>query len=135
MPPLAQLVFLTPRAALVGITFAAPLIVLGIRERAHSRARSMLDLRRPRGARVLTRPVGIVALAALVAATAAQPAVRATDSTPGALRRGAVSSRSTSAARCWPRAHPVGPCEWSAREPSGETSTPRSATSRPASQR
>ncbi len=82
MPPLAQLVFLTPRAALVGLAFAAPLVTLAIRERAYSRVRSTLDLRRPRLARVLTRPVGLVALAALVAATAAQPAVRATDPTP-----------------------------------------------------
>lgn len=81
MPPLAEIVFLTPQAALVGIVFAAPLVMLAIRERAYSRVRATLGLRRPPVARVLIRSVGIVALAALVAATAAQPAVRATDPT------------------------------------------------------
>ena len=82
MPPLANLVFLTPWAALVGLAFVAPLATLAIRERAYSRVRSTLDLRRPSAPRILTRPVGLVVLAALVAATAAQPAVRATDATP-----------------------------------------------------
>ncbi len=82
MLPLAHLVFLTPWAALVGLAFAAPLATLAIRERAYSRVRTTLGLRRPRGARVLTRPVGLFALAALVAAAAAHPAVRATDATP-----------------------------------------------------
>ena len=81
MQPLAEIVFLTPQAALVGIVFAAPLVMLAIRERAYSRVRATLGLRRPPVARVLIRSVGIVALAALVAATAAQPAVRATDPT------------------------------------------------------
>ena len=81
MVPLAQIVFLTPRAALVGLVFVVPLITFAIREKASARVRSTLDLRRPRVTRVLARPVGFVTLAALVAATAAQPAVRATDST------------------------------------------------------
>lgn len=80
--PLADLVFLTPRAALVGLAFIAPLVTLTIRERAYARARVTLGLRLPGLARVLVRPVGLVVLAALVAAAAAQPAVRATDSTP-----------------------------------------------------
>jgi hypothetical protein len=81
MPPLAELVFLTPQAALVALAFAAPLVALAIRERAGARVRATLRLRRPGLARLLARPVGLVALAALVAVTAAQPAVRDTDST------------------------------------------------------
>ena len=82
MLPLAQLVFLTPWAALVGLAFVAPFLTFASRERAHSRARSNLELLRPRASRVVARPLGLVALAALVAATAAQPAIRDTDSTP-----------------------------------------------------
>ena len=82
MLPLADLVFLTPRAALVGLAFIAPLVTLAIRERAYGRVRETLGLRLPGLARVLARPAGLIALAALVAAAAAQPAVRATDSTP-----------------------------------------------------
>jgi hypothetical protein len=82
MQPLADLVFLTPRAALVGLAFAAPLLAVALRERAFARARVTLGLRSPSLARILVRPMGLIALAALVAATAAQPAVRATDSTP-----------------------------------------------------
>jgi hypothetical protein len=82
MLAISQLVFLTPRAALVGLAFVVPLITLSIRERASSRARSILGLQRPNRALVLARPIGFVVLAALVAATAAQPAIRETDSTP-----------------------------------------------------
>lgn len=82
MLPLAELVLLTPVAAFVGLAFAAPLVTLATRERSYARVRSALDLRRPRVARVLVRSVGILVLAGLVAATAAQPAIRTTDSTP-----------------------------------------------------
>ena len=73
---------LTPRAALVGLAFVAPLVTLAVRERAALRVRSVLALRIPSLTRRLARPAGLVCLAALVAVTAAQPAVRATDSTP-----------------------------------------------------
>lgn len=82
MLPLADLVFLTPHAALVGLAFIAPLVTLAIRERAYARARVTLGLRPPSLIRALARPVGLIALAVLVAVTAAQPAVQATDSTP-----------------------------------------------------
>jgi hypothetical protein len=81
MLPLAQIVFLTPQAAFVALAFVAPLVALAIRERAGARVRSTLRLRRPGVVRLLARPVGLVALAALVAVVAAQPAVRDTDST------------------------------------------------------
>jgi len=82
MAPLAQLVFLTPKAALVGLAFAMPLATLAIRERAAERVRSELTLSRPRLARVVARPLGLVVLAALIAIAAAQPTIRTTDSTP-----------------------------------------------------
>jgi hypothetical protein len=81
MLPVAHIIFLSPQAAYVGLAFAAPLVALAIRERAGARVRSTLHLRRPAFIRQLVRPVGLVALAALVAATAAQPAIRDTDST------------------------------------------------------
>ncbi len=64
---------------------------------------------------LLARPVGLVALAALVAATAAQPAVRDTDSDARCARTPSSTSPSTSAARCWRRAHRAGSYGWSAR--------------------
>lgn len=82
MQPLADFVFLTPQAALVGLAFLAPLLTLALHERASARVRKALDLRSPSLVRLLVRPAGLVALAVLVAATAAQPATRATDSTP-----------------------------------------------------
>ena len=83
MPPLAQLVFLTPRAALVGLAFVAPSSRSRSASGPHSRARSNARLCGSRASRVGSHGLaGLVALAALVAATAAQPAVRDTDSTP-----------------------------------------------------
>ena len=78
----AQLVFLTPRAALVGLAFAVPLITLATPREGVLResARSSVFIRRV--APACSPAVGLVGLAALVAATAAQPAVRDTDSTP-----------------------------------------------------
>ena len=81
MVGVAQLVLLTPWAAPVGLAFIVPIVGLAIRERTHSGARSTLGLERPGPVRVLARPLGLVALAALVAVTAAQPAIRETDST------------------------------------------------------
>ena len=80
--PLAQLVFLTPRAALVGVAFAVPLVVLVATRSTGARALTTLGLRRPGLLARLGRPVGLVALAVLVAATAAHPAVRDTAVTP-----------------------------------------------------
>lgn len=82
MPPLAQLVFLTPQAAFVGLAFAAPLVMLAFRERAAVRVRSELTLRTPGFAWSVARPLGLVVLAVLVATAAAQPTIRTTDSTP-----------------------------------------------------
>jgi len=80
--PLAEIVLLTPRAALVGLAFAVPLVAVGIRERAGSRVRARIGLARPRRASLAAHAVGLVALAALVSATAAQPAIRETSSAP-----------------------------------------------------
>jgi len=66
----------------VGLAFAAPLVALALREQAQARVRSTLELRRPGPARMLVRALGLLALGVLVAATAAQPAFRVTDSTP-----------------------------------------------------
>ena len=78
----AEIVFLSPRAALVGLAFVAPLIALVLRERSASRARGTLGLRRPSLLHPLGRLAGLIAVAGLVAATAAQPARRDTSSTP-----------------------------------------------------
>jgi len=80
--PLATLVFLTPWAALVGLAFLVPLVALAARARAGSRVRSSLGLGHPGSARMLARVAGLAVLAALVAATAAQPSIRTTDRTP-----------------------------------------------------
>jgi hypothetical protein len=81
MPPLAGLVFLTPWAALVGLAFIVPLAMLAIRESASARVSRALDLRPLPLSRILLRPLALAVLALLVAVTAAQPTVRATDST------------------------------------------------------
>ncbi len=81
MAPLAGLVFLTPWAALVGLAFIVPLVTLAIRERASARVSRALDLRPLPLPRILLRPLALAVLALLVAVTAAQPMVRATDST------------------------------------------------------
>jgi hypothetical protein len=72
----SSLVLLTPWAALVGLAFAAPLAALALRERRDARLRSLIGLRAPGRARASLRALGLVALAAVVAATAAQPALR-----------------------------------------------------------
>jgi hypothetical protein len=76
----ATLVFLTPRGALVALAFVVPLAALVSRERAGGRLRSALSLHHPTRVRSLPRVVGIVALAALIAAAAAQPSLRTTSS-------------------------------------------------------
>ena len=82
MPAFAEIVFLTPWAALVALAFAVPLLALVVRERAGSRVRATLALGAPERLRSFGRPLALVVLAALVAATAAQPAVRDVSSTP-----------------------------------------------------
>jgi hypothetical protein len=80
--PIGALVFLTPSAALVGLAFLVPLATLVWRERVGFRARAHLGLRRPNAIRLLARPVGLLLLGALVAAAAAQPAIRKSASVP-----------------------------------------------------
>ena len=126
MPPLAEIVFLTPQAALVGLVFAAPLVMLAIRERAYSarpRDARPASTRRLRGSsygrsgslpwRPLWRPRPL-------SRRSGRPTRR------GCARTRRCSSRSTSAARCWRRARPVGSYGWSARARSAGTSTRRS---------
>ena len=135
MPLLAQLVFLTPRAALVGLAFVAPLAALALRERAQARVRSTLELRRPRPARMLVRACRARGAGGCWSRQR-QPSRL---SGPRTRRRCAptrsCTSRSTSAARCSrpaPRAASPG---WSVPALSGATSTRPSPTSRPASRR
>ena len=64
-----------------GLAFALPVAALALRERSASRARATLGLQRPSGGQPLARVAVLVALAALVAVTAAQPARRVTSST------------------------------------------------------
>jgi hypothetical protein len=75
-------VFLTPSAALVGLAFLVPLAALVWRERVGFRVRGHLGLRRPNAMRLLARPLGLLLLGALVAAAAAQPAIRKSASVP-----------------------------------------------------
>jgi len=82
MAPLAAIVFLTPRAALVGLAFVVPLVAVALRHRSAARVRATLGLRGPGLATHLARPVALAALGLLVAASAAHPAVRDTVSTP-----------------------------------------------------
>jgi hypothetical protein len=79
---LAEIVFLTPRAALVGLAFLAPLGMVALRRRPERRVRAVLGLAPPARAARAARPFGLLALAALVAASAAHPALRTTSSTP-----------------------------------------------------
>lgn len=82
MPQLAAIVFLSPSAAFVGLAFVVPLVAVAIRHRAGARVRGTLGLRPPGLVLQLWRPACLVALAALVAATAAQPVARTASSTP-----------------------------------------------------
>lgn len=78
----ADLVFVTPHAALVGLAFLIPLGAVAVRQRSAARVRGVLGLGAPGRASHLARPLALVALGALVAATAAHPALRDTVSTP-----------------------------------------------------
>ena len=78
-PLASSLVFLTPAASLVAIAFLVPLAALLLRERRSARLRSTLGLDDPPLPRRLSRAAGLGLVAALVAATAAQPALRSVD--------------------------------------------------------
>jgi hypothetical protein len=75
----SSLVFLTPRAALVALAFAVPMAAFGARELRATRVRRGLRLRPPSPGRRLARVALLLVVGALVAVTAAQPALRDTD--------------------------------------------------------
>ena len=77
--PLSTLVFLTPKAALFGLAFLVPLLVLAFRERRAARVRSELRMPPPSLRRRALRPLVLALVGALVAATGAQPALRKTN--------------------------------------------------------
>ena len=119
MAPLAELVFLTPWAALVGLAFIAPLVMLAIRERASARVSRTSTCGLCALSRVLPRPLALVA-----SGRCSSPSPpRSRQSVPPIRRPCAPtpssSSRSTSAARCWRRALRAASCGWSARARSG----------------
>jgi hypothetical protein len=72
----STLVLLTPKASLIALAFLIPLAALAIRERRDAQARVTLGLTPPPATRRLARALGLVLVAALVAAAAAQPALR-----------------------------------------------------------
>jgi hypothetical protein len=72
----SSLVFLTPKAALVGLAFVIPLAALIARETRHGRVRAALGLQPPGTRSLLLRPLLLVLTGLLVAVTAAQPALR-----------------------------------------------------------
>lgn len=76
------IVFLTPTGALVGLAFLVTLASAVVRAGRERRARGALQLATPSGRARWLRPLALVGLGALVAATAAQPALRARSSTP-----------------------------------------------------
>ena len=77
-----SLVFLTPAGGFVGLAFLVTLGASLVRARSERRAREVLRLARPTRGRRLARPLALGVLAALVAATAAQPAIKTSSSTP-----------------------------------------------------
>ncbi|MFN8223685.1 MAG: hypothetical protein U0R50_10640 [Gaiellales bacterium] len=76
------LVFLTPVGAVAGVAFAVVILAWLRRERAAARARATLGLAPPARLRRIARPLALMLLGALVAATAAQPAIRRSDGAP-----------------------------------------------------
>jgi hypothetical protein len=74
---LAELVFLTPRGALVALAAAVPLALVLSTERRSDRVRALLRLEAPSALSRLEVPVAVVAVCALLALAAAQPVVRA----------------------------------------------------------
>jgi hypothetical protein len=72
----STLVFLTPTAGLVGLAFVLPLVALAAREARATRVRRGLGLASPALGRRILRPLGLALVGLLVAATAAQPALR-----------------------------------------------------------
>ena len=74
---LGELVFLTPRGALVALAVVVPLALALVTERRSSRLRALLRLDAPSTLPRLEVPVAVSALCALLGLAAAQPVVRA----------------------------------------------------------
>jgi hypothetical protein len=74
---LAELVFLTPRAALVTLAVVVPLALILLTERRAGRLRSILRLGAPSTVSRLEVPVAVCAVCGLLGLAAAQPVVRA----------------------------------------------------------
>jgi hypothetical protein len=72
----ASLTFLTPGGALLALTAAAPLAALALAAWRERRARAVLGLAPPTGARRWRRPAAVLAIAALLGLAASQPALR-----------------------------------------------------------
>jgi hypothetical protein len=72
----AELVFLTPTAALVALAVAVPLVFVLRTERRAERLRAVLRLPGPRAASRLEVPVAVCAICGLLGLAAAQPVVR-----------------------------------------------------------
>lgn len=77
---MATLTILTPLGALVAVAAVVPLAALLIAERRAERARSLLGLARPDGRSRAVPLLAVVAIPALLAIAAAQPALRSTES-------------------------------------------------------
>jgi hypothetical protein len=75
--PLAELVFLTPRGALVALAVAVPLAVVLLTEYRSERLRALLRLGDPSALSRLEVPVAVCAICGLLGLAAAQPVVRA----------------------------------------------------------
>jgi hypothetical protein len=73
---LAELVFLTPNAALVAFAVAVPLALVLLTERRAERLRAVLRLPPPNSASRLQVPVAVCAVCGLLGLAAAQPVVR-----------------------------------------------------------
>jgi hypothetical protein len=74
--PLAELVFLTPRGALVALAAAVPLAFVLLTEYRSERLRSLLRLGEPSRFSRLEVPVAVCAVCGLLGVAAAQPVVR-----------------------------------------------------------
>jgi hypothetical protein len=75
--PLAELIFLTPRGALVALAVAVPLAVIVLAELRSDRLRSLLRLGQPSTLSRLEMPAAVCAVCGLLGLAAAQPVVRA----------------------------------------------------------
>ena len=80
VPLVATLVVLDPRVALVGAAAALPVLGLLVAERRVGRTRTVLGLPAPPRSRRLAPVVALLAVVGLLAAAAAQPALRSSAS-------------------------------------------------------